>query len=213
MRGLRVVRAVTIRRFLKRMKGDHELKHAAPCCLETFPMDSRPPPNHRQIGGLVNQHYEMLDQEAGFAGPIGFSASNPRFVANFPDDQAQVWSADITAGRTGGESHVFESILFIEDEVTVSIYGVECEDGRPPFLRTDLAARQQQFIAFLREETATDNRTLGPIRKIFTGHQYSSELKATGAYVASRDSKLDIGVGFRDEEGGYTLLAVPSADY
>lgn len=161
----------------------------------------------------MNHLNRMLDQEAGFAGPIVFSASSPRFVANFPDDVAKVWSADITASRTGGESHVFESILFIEDEAAVSIYGVECEDGRPPFLRDDLAARQQKFIAFLREETATDNRTMGPIRKIFIGHQYSSELKATGAYVASRDFKLDIGVGFRDEEGGYTLLAVPSADY
>jgi hypothetical protein len=161
----------------------------------------------------VNHFHGMLDQEAEFAGPIVFSASNQRFVANFPDDQAQVWSADITASRTGGISQVFESIFFVEDEATVSIYGVENEDGRPPFLRDDLAAKQQQFVAFLREETATDNRTLGPIRKIFSGHQCSSELKATGAYVALRESKLDIGVGFRDEEGGYTLLAVPSADY
>ncbi|WP_305746977.1 hypothetical protein [Acidovorax sp. A1169] len=161
----------------------------------------------------MNHLHGMFDQAARFAGPIVFSASNPRFVANFPDDHAQVWSADITAGRTGGDSQVFESIFFVEDEATISIYGVEYEDGRPPYLRDDLAAKQQHFIAFLREETATDNRTLGPIRKIFTGHQYSSELKATGAYVASRDSKLDIGVGFRDEEGGYTLLAVPSADY
>lgn len=161
----------------------------------------------------MNHFHEMLDQETGFAGPIVFSASNPRFVANFPEDQAKVWCADITARRTRGESYVFESILFVEDETTVSIYGVENEDGRPQLLRDDLATKQQQFIAFLREQTATDNRTMGSIRKIFTGHQYSSELRATGAYVTSRNSTLDIGVGFRDEERGYTLLAVPSADY
>uniref|UniRef100_UPI001E574C25 hypothetical protein n=2 Tax=unclassified Acidovorax TaxID=2684926 RepID=UPI001E574C25 len=168
---------------------------------------------HRQIGGLVKHLHGMFDQEGGFSGPIVFSASNPRFIANFPNDEAQVWSADLIASRTGGGSHVFESIFFVEDEATVSIYGVENEDGCPQFLRDDLAIKQQQFIAFLREETAMDNRILGPIHKIFTGHLCSSELKATGAYVASRDSKLDIGVGFRDEEGVYTLLAVPSTDY
>ena len=168
---------------------------------------------HRQIGGLLS-HFDNVDgQNVCSTGPIVFSATNTRFIANFPNDSAEVWSADITASRSGGDTNVFESILFVETDATASIYGAECKDGRPEFLRADLAARQQQFIAFLREETATDNRTLGPIRKIFTGHQYSSELKATGAYVASRDSKLDIGVGFRDEEGGYTLLAVPSADY
>lgn len=161
----------------------------------------------------MNHLHGMLNKEAGFAGPIVFSANNPRFVANFPNDEAKVWSADIVASRRGGDSRIFKSILFVEDEATVSIYGVENEDGRPPYLREDLATKQQQFVAFLREETASDTRTMGPIRKIFTGHQYSSELKATGAYVASRGSKLDIGVGFRDEEGGYTLLAVPSVDY
>lgn len=167
----------------------------------------------RQIGGLLS-HFDNVDgQSVGCIGPIVFSAANARFIANFPNDPAEVWSADITARRNGGDTNVFESILFVETDVTASIYGAECKDGRPDFLRDDLATRQQQFIAFLRKETASDNTTLAQMRTIFTGHEYSSELKATGAYLEARRSDLEIGVGYLNSEGDYILLAVAAADY
>lgn len=145
-------------------------------------------------------------------GPIAFVAANIRFVANFPNNQAEVWSADLTARRSGGAAESFDSILFVETDATASIYGAECEDGRPEFLRDDLATRQQQFIEFLREETASDNSTLGLMRVIFTGHEYSCELKATKAYVEARSSTLEIGVGYHNSDGEYVLLAVAAAD-
>ncbi|CAN7224334.1 hypothetical protein LJR066_000710 [Acidovorax sp. LjRoot66] len=120
------------------------------------------------------------------AGPIVFDVANVRFVATFPNDPAQVWSADVTARRSGGETSLFESILFVETDDTASIYGAECKDGRPEFLREDLATKQQKFIEFLRNATASDNTTLGPMHVIFTGHEYSNELKATRAYLEGK---------------------------
>lgn len=144
-------------------------------------------------------------------GPIVFVAANIRFVANFPNDPAEVWSADVTASRSGSATEVFDSVLFVETDATASIYGAECEDGRPQFLRDDLATRQQQFIEFLRQETASDNSTLGPMHVIFTGHEYSCELKATRAYLEARSSALEIGVGYHNSNGEYVLLAVAAA--
>lgn len=149
----------------------------------------------------------------GHTGPIVFSAANLQFITNFPNDPAEVWSADITASRSGGDTSFFESILFVETDATASIYGTECKDGRPEFLRSDLATRQQQFIAFLRKETASDNITLAQMHMIFTGHEYSSELRATRAYIEARSSDLEIGVGYLNSEGDYILLAVAAADH
>lgn len=146
------------------------------------------------------------------AGPVVFDVANVRFVATFPNDPAQVWSADVTARRSGGETSLFESILFVETDDTASIYGAECKDGRPEFLREDLATKQQKFIEFLRNATASDNTTLGPMHVIFTGHEYSNELKATRAYLEARSSDLDIGVGYVNGEGDYVLLAVAAVD-
>lgn len=148
----------------------------------------------------------------GNVGPIVFGVANIQFIANFPNDPAKVWSADIEASRSGGRTNVFESILFVETDATASIYGAECQDGRPEFLRDDLATKQQLFIEFLRNETAADNVTLGPMHVIFTGHECSNELKATKAYLEARSSDLDIGVGYVNGEGDYVLLAVAAVD-
>lgn len=167
---------------------------------------------YRKIGGLLN-HVDNSCGHLGRTGPIVFSAANARFLTKFPNDPTEVWSADITASRSGGETNFFESILFVETDATASIYGAEREDGRPEFLRDDLATKQQHFLAFLRKETASDNATLGPIRIIFSGHEYSSELKATKAYLTERSSDLGVGVGYLDTDGEYVLRAVAAADY
>lgn len=167
----------------------------------------------RQIGGLLSHLDNMCERSLGRTGPIVFSAANIRFIANFPSDPAEVWSADVTASRSGGETNFFESILFVETDATASIYGAESEDGCPEFLREDLATKQQEFIAFLREETAADNATLGPMRMAFSGHEYSSELKATRAYLTARSSGLGMGVGYLNAEGEYVLMAIAAADY
>lgn len=169
--------------------------------------------HHRWIGGLLSHVDNLSEHYLGRAGPIAFSAANARYLANFPNDSAEVWSADITATRSGGETNFFDSILFVETDSTASIYGVEREDGRPESLRDDLATKQQRFIAFLRKETALDNATLGPMGMIFTGNEYSSELKATKAYLTERSSDLGVGVGYFDTEGGYVLMAVTAGDY
>lgn len=147
-------------------------------------------------------------------GPIVFSASNARFLDVFPreDDPWKLWAADIEAKRSGGGTKLFEGILFAEDATTVSIYGVEDEHGFPRGLRADLASMQQAFIQFLRSERAEDLRKIGPLRSVFSGHQYSVELKATAAFATLRASDLHIGVGYRDEDGRYVLLAVEAGD-
>jgi len=76
-----------------------------------------------------------------------------------------------------------------------------------------LAAKQQAFIEFLRGENAKDDEVLGWTRKLFTGHEYAAEGKATAAYLAVRESKLHIGVGYRNDAGEYELVAVESESW
>ena len=61
--------------------------------------------------------------------------------------------------------------------------------------------------------TPKDDEVLGWTRKLFTGHEYAAEGKATAAYLAVRDSKLHIGVGYRNDAGEYELVAIESESW
>lgn len=139
--------------------------------------------------------------------PIAFAARSPRFVSNFPDGSDQLWMADVKACRDGG-CEVFEEVLFVESNGTAFIYGIEFEDGYPKGLKPDLALKQQSFIQFLRDETRRDNDALGLTALIFRGHEYSTECKATAAYIAARGTSLVMGVGYRDNGGKYELIGL-----
>lgn len=149
--------------------------------------------------------------------PITFAAANARFLSQFPDGADELWSADIKACRHGALCEVFEGILFVEStrsgHGTAHIFGIEFEDGYPKGLNPVLATRQQAFIEFLRGENAKDDEVLGLTRKFFTGHEYAAEGKATAAYLAVRESKLHIGVGYRNDAGEYELAAVESESW
>lgn len=149
--------------------------------------------------------------------PVAFAAANVRFLSKFPDGPDELWSADIKACRHGVMCEVFEDILFVEStrsgHGTAHIFGIEFEDGRPRNFNAERAAKQQAFIDFLRAENAKDNEVLGWTRKVFTGHEYAAEGKATAAYLAVRESKLHIGVGYRNDAGEYELLAVESESW
>lgn len=159
----------------------------------------------------MTEFEEFKPQEPGGGmGPIVFSASNAQFLSTFPreDNPWKLWAADVHAKRSGGGTKVFKGILFAEDASNISIYGIECADGCPRHLRPDLAKRQQAFIQFLRNERAEDIMKLGPLRALFSEYQYSVEYKATAAFAALLTSTLRIGVGYRDEDGQYVLLAI-----
>lgn len=54
---------------------------------------------------------------------------------------------------------------------------------------------------------------LGWTRKLFAGHEYACEGKATAAYLAARESKLHIGVGYCNDAGEYELVALESESW
>lgn len=149
--------------------------------------------------------------------PIIFAAANAKFLSQFPDGSDELWSADIKACRHGVLCEVFEGILFVEStrsgHGTAHIFGIEFADGYPKGVNPALAVKQQAFIEFLRRENAKDDEVLGWTRKLFTGHEYATEGKATAVYLAVRESKLYIGVGYRNEAGEYELVAVESESW
>lgn len=147
-------------------------------------------------------------------GPVVFSATNAQFLSTVPSGENpwKLWSADVHAERTGGGTKVFRDILFAEDELNVSIYGIEFEDGYPRELRADLASRQRAFIEFLRNERANDTMKFGLLRTVFSGYQYSVEYRATAAFGALLGSERRIGVGYLDDDGQYVLLAIEGDD-
>lgn len=149
--------------------------------------------------------------------PITFAATNARVLSQFPDGSDELWSADIKACRHGVQCEVFEGVLFVEStwsgHGTAHVFGIEFEDGYPKGLNPALAGKQQAFIEFLRGENAKDDEVLGWTRKLFTGHEYAAEGKATAAYLAVRESKLQIGVGYRNDAGEYELVAIESKSW
>ncbi len=140
--------------------------------------------------------------------PIAFAAKNARFVSNFPQGPDELWMADLKACRHDVQCEVFEDILFVESNGTAFVYGIEFEDGYPKGLKPELALKQQSFIQFLRDETRRDNDALGLATLIFTGHEYSTEGKATAAYIAARGASLVMGVGYRNSDGKYELIGL-----
>ena len=140
--------------------------------------------------------------------PIAFAAKNARFVSNFPQGSDELWMADLKACRHDVQCEVFEDILFVESNGTAFVYGIEFEDGYPQGLKPELALKQQSFIQFLRDETRRDNDALGLAALIFTGHEYSTEGKATAAYIAARGVSLVMGVGYRNNDGKYELIGL-----
>lgn len=141
--------------------------------------------------------------------PMNFVAENLRISSSYQD--GDLWLADIKAYRGSDQFCVFEGIVFAESKDnngTAHICGIELEDGLPGYLPQDQAEAQQSFIEFLREETQRKNDALGLLSKIFFGHEFSTEGKATSAYIAARGACLNMGVGYRDEEGKYQLLCI-----
>jgi hypothetical protein len=144
--------------------------------------------------------------------PIVFAARGTKFISAFPDGSDQLWKADIKACRHGVQCDVFEEVLFVESNGTAFVCGIEFEDGYPKGLRSELAEKQRAFIQFLRDETRHDNDALGVMSLVFSGHEYSSEGKATAANVAARETDLMIGVGYRNNEGEYELVGLDTSD-
>ncbi|GAB7535759.1 hypothetical protein [Burkholderia sp. 3C] len=140
--------------------------------------------------------------------PIAFAVNATKFMSAFPTGSDQLWAADVKACRHAFQCDVFEDVLFVESNGTAFIFGVEFEDGYPRGLRADLAEKQQAFIRFLRAETQQDNEALGPISAVFSGHEYSSEGKATAAYIVARGERLTMGVGYRNDAGEYELIGI-----
>lgn len=151
---------------------------------------------HRIDGGIVDR--SECDSVRGSAGPLLVSASNCRYVATFPRGSDQLFAADVEVRRDGSFTKTFEAILFAEGSSLASIYGIEFEDGYPKGLVHELASKQQDFIRFLRSQNEENARLLGPLAKLFSSHEYSSELAATQAYLRERKSAFDVGLGYFD---------------
>lgn len=156
----------------------------------------------------------MLDRLVSPPGlaPIAFGVTAPLRVATLPQGRGDLWSAQVMAVRQGLFRKVFSNVLFVESSDTAYIFGIETPDARPRGLPADAADQQQKFIRFLRAQTHEDIRTLGMLAKVFRGHEYGCEVAATGAYVAARDLRLNLGIGYQTESGAYELMGIYKDD-
>jgi len=71
---------------------------------------------------------------------------------------------------------------------------------------------QQAFIAFLRKESARNERLFGPKVRIFSSYECSCELLVTRAYLSLRESRLDAGIGYHDTTAGEYILRIVEAE-
>ncbi|MEW6414236.1 MAG: hypothetical protein AB1482_03170 [Pseudomonadota bacterium] len=148
------------------------------------------------------------------APPIAFAAANCQFLAQVPNGIEGYWSADIKAVRRGVLHEIFTGVLFVEKPgELVFLAGIESPDGIDRHIRSDAAAKQAEFIRFLRDENDRDNAALGILAGVFQGREYAAVGKATAAYLAARSLSHPFGVGFMDHEGAYqTIQIVPGDD-
>ncbi|MFI8619272.1 hypothetical protein ACIGHN_27645 [Acidovorax sp. NPDC077693] len=146
-------------------------------------------------------------------GPLLVTATNVRYLMDFPDGSEKLYSADVELRRGESLLRRFEAILFSEGSSAALIYGVEFEDGYPKGLAREFATEQQRFISFLRLQNHETNVMLGSLSGLFSSLCYSSELLVTRAFLAGRNSSLDALVGYRDNQTGkYVHLIVGSDD-
>ncbi len=146
------------------------------------------------------------------SGPFAVDVADVRFLARFPGSDEELWAADIQAGRRGSAAQIFKSVLFAEGSGVASIYGITSPDGYPKGLADGRALGQQAFIAFLRGESARNERLFGPTVRIFSSHEYSSELLVTRAYISARGSTLDAGIGYHDTTAREYILRIVEAE-
>lgn len=144
--------------------------------------------------------------------PIAFAVKEPIRVSALSTNRIEVWKAHVKAVRPGLLCRVFEDVLFAEARETAYIAGIEAVDGLPVGLPAPFATKQQQFISFLREETARDCAALGEVAHAFEDQRYFCEAAATAAYVVARQVLLHLGVGYADERGDYQLVGVRMTD-
>ena len=140
--------------------------------------------------------------------PLAIAVKNPRFISKLADGEGSVWAVDIKACRHGVLCTTFEGIYFIESKGIALIYGIEAQDWRPASLSPAEAQKQRQFLEFLREQTQIDIRALGAAAFLFDGIEYAQEGKATAAYIDARGVPLHMGIGYRNHDRGYDLIAI-----
>jgi hypothetical protein len=133
-----------------------------------------------------------------------FAVSAPCLISKFPgNDLQELWIADFKACVPGGTCRIFKEVMFVECQGTVHIFGIEHEDGRPFGVKAEIAARQQIFINFLREQNEIMDRSMGRLAAIFQGSEYASQARATAAYMIHREHLTYLAVGYRNRDGEY----------
>ena len=141
--------------------------------------------------------------------PIAFAAANCEKVAVSPNGIEEYWRADIKAVRHGILNQVFKDVLFVEKPGEVAfLAGIEHPDGIDRGIHVDLAEKQAEFIAFLREENEKDSSALGVLSSVFVGSEYATIAKATAAYMAVRELTHSFGVGFFNQNNEYQHLGI-----
>lgn len=141
--------------------------------------------------------------------PLAFAAANCRFLGSHPGGRGDYWSADIKAVRRGEFCKVFTNVLFVETPgEMVALSGMENRDGIDRHIKPEFAQKQAEFIRFLRDENDRDRQAMGILWQLFSGHEYATIGRATGAYLAARTLAHPFGVGFVNAEGEYELLGI-----
>lgn len=149
-------------------------------------------------------------QPSDCKGPT-FRAENCRYLDDSKHEAGttSVWSADIVAASSASPgSRVFNDVLFAEEAGVVWICGIEQPDGRPTVFEERRASLQQEFIEFLRGQTAQTNASKGLVSALNTEAQFRCELSATFAYAVARNIPwVWLGVGYMGNSG-YVCVSI-----
>lgn len=145
--------------------------------------------------------------------PVNFCVDTPELVKEFMDGEDELWVADVKAHSPDGFYEEFNQVFFIEGKGVAFIAGIEHEGVSPEYLNAAQWRNQQSLILFLRDQTRKFNKSIGLMADLFSGAQYSSEQRASMAYLVASERCSAIGIGFYESgDEGYTLLKIDVDD-
>lgn len=117
---------------------------------------------------------------------------------------SEYWSCDFAVMRGTALLAEFRKIMLREQPGRiVYICGIQEQSGLDKSLGAKLAANNQKFIKFLRQQTAVDRQA--GTRQVVA---YQCEREAMMAYMQTRGLLHPFGVGFYMEQESYHLVSI-----
>lgn len=155
---------------------------------------------------------ELKPREDLIRNPMVFAAKNAVRLKDFAS--YTVWGASIKAYRRDEPSRIFENICFFSRGSFAGIYGIQFESGYPADLTHEVAAQQQEFITFLREERRRKVASMGTLNACkYFGWEFSVEAAATASFMLLGEGLTEIALGYHDDDGDYKRVLVDASNW